>query len=274
MVLRYNLWTLCVLYLVCCQTTPTEGREYRPRQPPHVAATQIRASQRPTPEAYNSMRDMFFRYEESKFFGADIHLTQKELTANQMIMDVKTKEYENGLITPHLFTPSQHFFSVLDEIRESPLFKYIAKMPKGGVLHAHDTALCSTDFLIKLTYRENLWAQHCDGIKEITGMKFSKTQPKTEVRANCSWELLKKIRDQYGANKVDEYLAQHLTMYPTEKFLDNNVAWQQFMGIFGLLDGLLMYAPVWADYYYNALEEFYADGVQYLEFRTTLPTVS
>ncbi|EDW05052.1 GH18002 [Drosophila grimshawi] len=45
------------------------------------------------------------------------------------------------------------------------------------------------------------------------------------------------------------------------------------MEIFGLLDGLVMYAPVWGEYYYKALEEFYADGVQYLEFRSILPTL-
>jgi len=43
------------------------------------------------------------------------------------------------------------------------------------------------------------------------------------------------------------------------------------MGIFNLLDGLLQYAPLWGDYYYNALKEFYADGVQYLEVRSVLP---
>jgi adenosine deaminase CECR1 len=33
------------------------------------------------------------------------------------------------------------------------------------------------------------------------------------------------------------------------------------------------YAPVWKDYYYQALKEMYEDGVLYLEFRGTLPPV-
>lgn len=272
-----GFWTLCVLLLSCCCFISAYGRQYDTQElrASHMVQQQGRVSSRPSPEAYNSLRDIFFRYEESKFFGADIELTQQELNANQIIMEVKTKEYEEGMIVPHLFTPSQHFFKVLDEIKESPLFQYISKMPKGSVLHAHDTALCSTDFIVKLTYRENLWVCQSRGDKAMVALRFSKGQPATSIpEEDCIWELMSKVREANGTESVDEYLRNHLTMYPVEKFQDNNEAWQRFMGIFGLLDGLLLYAPVWADYYYNALEEFYADGVQYLEFRTTLPVVS
>ncbi|XP_065360984.1 adenosine deaminase 2-like [Calliphora vicina] len=264
--------TLVVLMILTCSEARRSSLRatHMIQHPPHVEPQAV-ASRRPTPEAYNSLRDIFFRYEESKTLGGDITLTQRELQANQIIMEVKTKEYEEGLVTPHLFTPSQHFFEVLDEIKRSDLFKYISAMPKGAVLHAHDTALCSTDFLIKLTYRENLWVCQAVGDKKAMGLRFSKTKPSVEPENDCTWELLSKVRDLHGADKVDTYLREHLTMYPTVKFADNNEAWQQFMSIFGLLDGLLLYAPVWSDYYYNALEEFRADGVQYLEFRSTLP---
>ncbi|XP_004526784.1 adenosine deaminase 2 [Ceratitis capitata] len=227
---------------------------------------------RPTPEAYNAERSTFFRYEESKGLGADIELNARELLANQIIMAAKTYEYEEGLVTPHLFKPSKHFFSVLEEISKTPLFSYLQLMPKGGVLHAHDTAVCSTDFLIELTYRENLWACEGSGALEAVSMRFAKSKPSLVVNdTDCTWTLLAEMRARYSAAAVDEYLRERFTLYPKEKFLDNNEAWQSFMQIFGLLDGLLTYAPVWADYYYNALKEFRADGVQYLEFRSTLP---
>ncbi|XP_037824343.1 adenosine deaminase 2-like [Lucilia sericata] len=240
------------------------------QQPPHVEH-QDSTPHRLSPDAYNSLREIFFRYEESKTLGADIILNQKELQANQIIMEVKTKEYEEGLITPHLFAPSQHLFAVLDEIKESPLFKYISSLPKGAVLHAHDTALCSTEYIIKLTYRENLWVCQSNEDQRPVSLLFANAQPSADAENNCSWELLSKVRDSQGADKVDTYLREHLTMYPTMKFVDNNEAWERFMSIFGLLGGLLTYAPVWSDYFYNALEEFRADGVQYLELRTTLP---
>lgn len=229
---------------------------------------------RSTPEAYHTLRQAFLSYEQSRVLGYDVILNANETLANEFIMRVKTQEYEKGLATPHLFAPSRHLFSVLEEIKKSNLFALLSMMPKGAVLHAHDTALCSTDFLIELTYRDNLWLCQDAKTLEVYDMKFFKTQPEDALNNNCEWELMSKARHTYGAQTVDDILREQLTLYPTEKFMDNNEAWQQFMKIFALLDGLLFYIPNWSDYYYHALEEFYADGVQYLEFRSTLPIVS
>ncbi|XP_061390444.1 adenosine deaminase 2-like, partial [Musca vetustissima] len=272
-----SLWTISVLYMTSWHPAATyqglESASYM-RSSNMFQQHEIHTSNRPSPEEYNWLRDKFYRCEESKSFGADVELTSREVEANKKIMTLKTKEYENGMITPRLFTPSQHFFKVLDDIRQSPLFKLISKMPKGGVLHAHDTALCSTDFLVKLTYRDNLWGCSDNTTKTISALRFAKVKPdKSDADANCTWNLMSKLRVVNGTEHVDQYLRDHLTMYPVEKFPDNNEAWNRFMSIFRLLAGLLFYVPVWADYYYNALEEFYVDGVQYLEFRSTLPSL-
>ncbi|XP_037950031.1 adenosine deaminase 2-like isoform X5 [Teleopsis dalmanni] len=226
---------------------------------------------RSSTEVYNSLRDQFFCFEKSRALGANLELTERELEANEIIMAAKMQELEKGVITPHMFSPSQHFFSVLDQIHESPLFEFMSIMPKGGVLHAHDIALCSTDYLLELTYRENLWACMAGDGCEAVALKFSKQKPKDKVAKDCNWELLSSVRKKRGAEAMDEYLSDRFTLYPTEKYTDINEVWMAFMNIFGLLDGLMMYAPVWGDYYYNALKEFNEDGVQYLEFRTTLP---
>uniref|UniRef100_A0A1B0ALF1 Adenosine/AMP deaminase N-terminal domain-containing protein n=1 Tax=Glossina palpalis gambiensis TaxID=67801 RepID=A0A1B0ALF1_9MUSC len=196
---------------------------------------------RSTPDAYHTLRQAFLSYEQSRVLGYDVILNANETLANELIMRVKTQEYEKGLATPHLFAPSRHLFSVLEEIKKSHLFA------------------------------DNLWLCQDTKSLEIFDMKFFKTQPEDALNNNCEWELMSKARHTYGAQTIDDILREQLTLYPTEKFMDNNEAWQQFMKIFALLDGLLFYIPNWSDYYYHALEEFYADGVQYLEFRSTLP---
>lgn len=228
------------------------------------------ASKRPSLEEYKKLRSKLVQNEESRGFGSKIKLNANEVLANNIIMAAKSKEFDEGLKVPHLFTPSQHFFSVLEKIRKSELFKLLEAMPKGGVLHAHDTALCSTNFLVNLTYKDDLWV--CSDKEHDTKLfLFSKKKPAEEKE--CSWELSSKVRQDRGAEKFDEYLRGKFSLYPTKKFDDVNAAWVEFVKIFGLLNGLLFYAPVWAEYYYNALTEFYADGVLYLEFRTTLPTL-
>ena len=227
---------------------------------------------RPTPEAFNAGRKLFFNFEESRALGADVDLNEREMKANQIIMSMKHKEYEEGLAVPHLFAPSQHIFKVLKKIRSSPLFEYLSMMPKGAVLHAHDTALCSTKFLIKLTYRSKLWVCQTEGELKVSAFRFSNQKPDAYIKdVQCDWMLMQDLRTIHGAQKVDQYLRDRFSLYPRKKYLDNNEVWENFSSIFRLLGGLLYYAPVWADYYYNALSEFYIDGVQYLEFRTTLP---
>ncbi|KAH8329616.1 hypothetical protein KR074_000871 [Drosophila pseudoananassae] len=269
---------LCVC--LCFGPSPAESRT-RPKNlvdrklvtlygsTPHVEA--LLGPGRPTPDTYKTLRSAFFRYEESRSLGYDLELTEREQKANETIMQAKLEEYEEGIITPHLFKPAHHIFDVLDSIRDTRLFQLLKKMPKGAVLHAHDTALCSTEAIIKLTKYDNLWGCEQTGDLEVTSLRFSKEKP--DALGNCDWTLMSEIREKYGTDKVDEYLAERLTLYPTKKFEDNNAAWSTFMEIFGLIDGLVMYAPVWRDYYYSALTEFYEDGVQYLEFRTTLPTL-
>ncbi|TDG53073.1 hypothetical protein AWZ03_000616 [Drosophila navojoa] len=228
---------------------------------------------RPSPETYKTVRNALFNYEESRSLGNDLELSSRELQANGTIMKAKLTEFKEGLITPYLFKPSQHIFNVLAAINKTDLFQILQRMPKGAVLHAHDTALCSTKAIIELTYYDHLWICQQAGDLSAAALRFAKAKPDALTDPNCDWSLLSEVRKQYGADKVYEYLAERLTLYPTTDFQDINAAWSRFMQIFQLLDGLLMYAPVWSDYYYKALQEFYADGVQYLEFRTTLPTL-
>ena len=52
-----------------------------------------------------------------------------------------------------------------------------------------------------------------------------------------------------------------------------NVVWKQFLHVLDVANGLINYAPVFRDYFIEALDEFRLDNVQYLEFRGLLPEV-
>lgn len=67
---------------------------------------------------------------------------------------------------PDEFLPSKNFLTVIDKIEESEVFKIIKEMPKGAILHVHDTALTSHEFVYNATFRKNLY--FCEGKK----MKF------------------------------------------------------------------------------------------------------
>ncbi|XP_032596901.1 adenosine deaminase 2-A isoform X2 [Drosophila grimshawi] len=223
-----------------------------------------------TPADYRKLREIVCTLERFGTLGNDIQLTSNEIEANHVIMCLKTKEYNKGIQDPSQFVPGHQIMRRLKKMKESPLFLLLSKMPKGGVLKAHAHSMCSTDFLIKLTYAKNLWVCTTDNGCKFRQFRFSKVKPTRIQYEEGEWQLMEQLRDYHGEANLRKYLKNALNMYPSIRTTSSIAAWNQLERIFDLLDGLLRYPPVWAEYFYNALKEFHADGVQYVEVRSKL----
>lgn len=234
-----------------------------------TSATIESATPRNTFQNFLKERNSFIDEEVSRGIGFNLQLNPKETLLNNHVMKLKAQEYTNGLQDPTSFSPALHFFEVLARINQSELFKIIRKMPKGGVLHAHDTALCNLDFFVKLTYWDNLW-QVTDSVSKQLQFKFSRTKPAD------GWVLVKEERARVGVEAYDSHLRSMISMYnhnPLLKDRDVDSIWRRFMEIFAITDGVLFYKDAWRAYYLQALLEFEEDEVHYLELRSTLPQV-
>lgn len=222
---------------------------------------------------YETMRANILEKESNNQLGGRVLLNAKERVVNELIMLEKKHELNLGSTNISHFQVAQHFFRSFDKIANTTLFRHLKTMPKGGVLHAHDMAMCSSEYLLSLTYREHLWICVAKSeTEEYKILRFSLLQPQSEE--SCEWFLLSALRQSMLGDVVDKKLLEQLTMYPLEHFANEDEVWKRFRSIFRLVVGLLTYAPVWGDYMYRALKEFYADGVQYLEIRSVLPIVS
>ncbi|KAH8307296.1 hypothetical protein KR044_009187 [Drosophila immigrans] len=224
-----------------------------------------------SPEAYAIMREAVIKLERQNALFSSVVLSEKELAANEVIMREKKADYEKGDLEPGNDGADQPLFVVLNQIRQTPLFKLLQKMPKGAVLHAHDTALGSVQSLVELTYRKHLWICTTDNGSKAIAFRFSKERPTMKAMEECDWEPMEAYRERRGEENVIKYLMRRFSMYPVSSYATNNAAWRDFNSIFMLIDGLLLYAPIWRDYYYNALTELHEDGVQYLELRSVMP---
>lgn len=244
---------------------------------------QVVCNSRTTLRDYYRDRKDLLNYEVESSFGADIKLTDNEELANKIIMQAKEDEFRVGFLRPYLFNPARHIFEVLDVIKQSKLFQIIQKMPKGGILHAHDMALCSANYMVSLTYWPDLWQRTSSKNNVIEEFLFSRERPKMP-NANQSdgddseWRLVKDVRDEIGATNYDEHIRTLFTLFdkninPRLQFSDINEVWKSFMGIFMKVTPIVTYAPAWKAYYKHAMKEMQEDGVQYLEFRGILPKV-
>lgn len=229
---------------------------------------------------YYKDREDLLNYERNMSYAADIKLNDNEQLANKIIMDAKAIDY--NIKNPHTYYPSRHIFEVLDDIKQSKLFQIIQKMPKGGILHAHDIAVCSADYILSLTYTENLWQLTTNQSTKVKEFRFSRRHPSHSLHANdndSQWRLVKDVRNEMGAEKYDREIRKLFTLFdrkadPRIQFKDINAVWKHFMNIFSRFQPIVTYAPLWKAYYKHALKELQQDGVQYLELRGTLPKVT
>lgn len=78
---------------------------------------------------------------------------------------MKEKAIQKGIIDSKYYAPSMHFFHAKPLIDEDPIFEVMKKVPKGGVLHLHNSAGVSSEWVIKnLTYRDEVMiCNHTDG---------------------------------------------------------------------------------------------------------------
>lgn len=159
---------------------------------------------------------------------------------------------------------------VIPEIEKSDVFKILRHLPKGGILHAHDTAIVSLDYkLYNLTYRENLYACNVNGTLKL---KFF-NNPDNE----CDWQSLSEMRrNPVQADAINERIKRQMTMItenPRNAYDTVDKAWKKFNSIFAFMRSWLSYRPVYEDHFYRGLQEFHDDNIMYVELRATLSSL-
>ncbi|XP_060550437.1 adenosine deaminase 2 isoform X2 [Pantherophis guttatus] len=219
-------------------------------------------------------REKLLQKEDLRRTGGNLILSRQEETFNRKLMQLKETEI-NKAIETGVFPPAMHFFKAKDIIEKSAVFGILKKMPKGGLLHVHDYAILSAEWLVYIaTYLPNCYICFCP--RGTVQFKFSKSPP-TKVSPCSKWTLLKNyrkyLRDMCG---FDKSLLRNLTLVtdtPEETYQTQAIIRQKFENIINTASGLINYAPVFKSYLYQALMELYEDNVQYVEIRVILPPI-
>lgn len=105
-------------------------------------------------ENYHKQRNVLLNQTQKDSIGGHLVLDDSEIKVNSILMHWKNLELDEGFKDPTKFWAAQHFFTSKPYIEQSKLFRIIRQLPKGGVLHAHFSALVSTDYILtNITYR-------------------------------------------------------------------------------------------------------------------------
>ncbi|XP_026220327.1 adenosine deaminase 2-A [Anabas testudineus] len=216
-------------------------------------------------------REALIQQEESRQTGGRVVLTEAEQQLDALLFKMKQVEVASAD-----FPPAMHFFQARHLIRTSPVFSVLQKMPKGAALHVHDFSMVDVEWLVNnVTYRP--YCYMCFTDNRSIRFIFSSQLPKTLPRCT-PWVLLKKLRDKMvNTTELDASIMGNLTLFtlqdPETAYPSQDAVWDRFEQAFLAALGLVTYAPVFRDYYYQGLTQFYMDSIMYLELRALLPQI-
>ncbi|XP_033940679.1 adenosine deaminase 2-A [Pseudochaenichthys georgianus] len=216
-------------------------------------------------------REALIQLEVSMQTGGQVVLTDAEKRLDALLFKMKQEEVSRAD-----FPPAMHFFRARDVISTSPIFKLLQKMPKGGALHVHDFAMVEVEWLVKnATYRPHCYMCFTDN----HSIRFIFSARPPAALPHCSpWTLLENLRAKMvNSTELDNSLMANMTLFtdqdPELVYPSQDVIWKTFEQCFRALWGLVTYAPVFRDYYYQGLSQFYRDNVMYMEVRALLPEI-
>lgn len=87
--------------------------------------------------------------EEQLMTGGRISLNTQESKADDLFMQYKLGELAQGFRNAEQNTAGMHFFKAKPLIDRSAVFRFLQQMPKGAVLHLHNTAAVSSKWVVQ-----------------------------------------------------------------------------------------------------------------------------
>lgn len=218
-------------------------------------------------QEYMAARQKLLSADKNRALGAKLSLTNEELVVDKIISDEKKLIMEKSRKDKELYTPALSFFKSKEWMENTTTFKIIRKMPKGAALHLHEPAIASLQWLVKnLTYRENVYM-----CIDKQGYILLSVFLKPPANPDCPWKLIKEERAAaISTDQFDENLRKNLSFLTTDPltaFSGTNSAWVRFNKYFEQTGQLLSNVRFLSDYFFQALQEFYDDNVQYIELR-------
>ena len=183
--------------------------------------------------------------------------------------------------------PGMMFTLAKEKMEKTKSWQIVKKLPKGALLHAHMDATLDVDFLIDMALATEGVAIQAD--KALTTpesradadilFRYKKSFPSagsaiwTESYKASELVSLKEAAESFPAGESDGFkawLKQRCTITPDESIQHHHGVdhiWRKFHDCFLPLNSLEYYEPVFRPVVRNALAQFAADGIRWVDFR-------
>ncbi|BFF99497.1 adenosine deaminase 2 [Drosophila madeirensis] len=200
--------------------------------------------------------------------GGKLELSALEEVASQRLAKQVDQEVHRLWVNYSSNTPQ---FLKHHKISETDLYGMLKSMPKGGLLHIHDAGMMKLDILIELTYRDDLWV--CVGMNQVfENFRFSSAFPHIAPSEDysCIWMLMSNFHTFEWRGRYEKQIREGLVLQEGG-YKDTAELARHMRRSHRLIHGLVTFQSLWSDFLFRMLEDFYRDGVQYVELRSSLP---
>ncbi|KDQ60895.1 hypothetical protein JAAARDRAFT_67324 [Jaapia argillacea MUCL 33604] len=246
-------------------------------------------------ESYLSKRTQFINDERSlRRDHANLPtLSSAEKDADLVVREIRAAEVksvwndQNDMI-PHMF-PGMEFLTAKDVITKTKVFRILAKMPKGALLHAHLDAMVNASTLLRLAMQHDCFHVRSPASLTLQNMKSTLPQFKVFPPNQFSdltsltetgyppdeWVPMSKARENFdpglgGPQGFDDWVLGALTINPAEAYGTHKTTekiWAKFTSTFLVATNLIRFYPIWYPYIKEFFLSSVEDGISYIEAR-------
>lgn len=186
-------------------------------------------------------------------------------------MQYKLGELAQGFRNADQNAAGMHFFKAKPLIDRSAIFRFLQQMPKGAVLHVHNTAAVSSKWVVKnMSYMPGML--RCTDAEGKSRLTFRRT-PKEHGCTSQYVLVAEERRNSIDPAIYDENFEKLINLYtplPELEYPTITAVWTRFQGMFDTLTEAIFYLPAFRAYHWQLLEELYNDNVMYAELRISM----
>ncbi|XP_017856626.1 PREDICTED: adenosine deaminase CECR1 [Drosophila arizonae] len=224
--------------------------------------------------SYEKARQAVLSAEEQLMTGGRTSLSAKESQVDDLFMQYKLGELAQGFRNADQNVAGMHFFKAKPLIDRSSVFKFLQQMPKGAVLHLHNTAAVSSKWVVRnMSYMPGmLRCTNAEGRSRLTFRRAPKLHKCTSQYVYVADER----RSSIDPVLYDENLEKLINLYtpvPELEYPTITAVWNKFQAMFDTLTEAIYYLPAFRAYHWQLLEELYNDNVMYAELRISLKEI-
>ncbi|XP_020817751.1 adenosine deaminase CECR1 [Drosophila serrata] len=220
--------------------------------------------------SYEQARQAVLTAEEELMTGGHTYLSTQEAKVDDIFMEYKLGELSQGFRNAEQNAAALHFFKAKPLIDRSGVFRFLQKMPKGAVLHLHNTASVSSKWVVQdISYMPGML--RCTTATGRSVLSFRRT-PKEHQCQSQYVRVADERQNSVDRQVYDQNFERLINLYtpvPELEYPTITHVWDRFQDMFDVIGDALAYLPAFRAYHWQMLEELYNDNVMYAEIRTS-----